>query len=110
MEETQKMKPVLKVLKKGSNAVDNARIAILVFAWLSLIVGAITALCGIEDASSYLYPDSTTLVIGISLAVSCIPQFILASIVRGFVVVVETAELKKELIRAEYKVEEVESE
>lgn len=104
MEETQKTKPVLKVLKESSNAVYYARIAILVFAWLSLIVGAMTA------AVSSLDPDSTTFVIGISLAVSCIPQFILASIVRGFVVVVETAELKKELIRAEYKVEEVESE
>ena len=105
MEEVQKSKPVLEVIKKGSNAVNNARTAILVFAWLSIIVGVITMLCGIEDATDKYYGDGpATLLTGLALALSCIPQFILASIVRGFSVVVEEAEIKKELVGMQYKI------
>ena len=97
-------KQTLKVNDKSSKAINAWKTFFLVIAWICLIGGIIVAIVGIEDATSFYHPDSSTLIIGIAIAISSIPDFVIASLLRGLITITEASEYYKAKFESEYEI------
>ena len=101
--EEEKNLEIVQVTTDGSKAMERARTALLVFGWLNLIGGIITALIGTDGISYSSYYEPTTLIIGIACALMSIPFFILSGAAKGFTSLIKHAECKQALLEKDYK-------
>lgn len=81
---------------EGSHAVQNARLAIIIFAWIFLIVGVVASIIGLTYDYSI---DWSILYAGIILIVAGISNCILNAVLKGFEQIVNASETYMEEVR-----------
>lgn len=74
-----------------------------VLGWICIIAGIILTIIGNEKADS-LYPNSTTLLIGVSVFITAFFFFFGAIVLRGIKVLVKNAEYNNSILEEEYNI------
>ena len=80
-----------------------------VFGWLSLAGGVITALAGMEDATSSYHPDASTLCVGLGIVALSLVFLFNSALLNGIKTLVQNAEYQKAVIENDYTIKDVES-
>lgn len=101
-----KQKKVLRVDYSSSKKIDGWRLFYQIFGWLFLVGGIITTIVGIVNANEILYPETTTLYVGISLVITSLVFLFNSALLRGIGTLVENAEFQKAIVEQEYKVQD----
>lgn len=99
-----KQRTILNVNHSCSKKIDGWKLFYLIFGWLFLASGIITTIVGIVNANDILYPETTTLYVGISVVAMSLVFFFNSALLRGLETLVENAEYQKAIVESEYKV------
>ncbi len=101
MEEEKKK---LKVDNSSSKSINGWRVFFTIVAWISLFIGFISTMSGLQDLGHSWF-DPSTLITGLTLLTFSIAFFITSVILKGLRTITEASEYKKALVEKEYEID-----
>ena len=97
-------KKLLKVDTATSDKIAALQSIFQLLGWVALIGGVICTIVGIDKINDYLSPNSTVLVIGVSILITSFFCFFCSVLFRGIKILVQNAEYNNAIIEEEYSI------